>query len=224
LVSDEIRVHSSRAAVVISPARGGAIEEYTLFSSLTNYANVLTRRHEAYHDERPQAHQHGGAPPQEAIPSDADDRALFVDRVLPAELTHDAYAAGRYTPLKSWARTSLRQHIEAHPEAVEVVLEGEGLEKRIRVAADGALTVSYRWDAAGLPADARFAPEISLAGALDLVVEPAVEVWRFPIETVAKSERGLERTAQGESLTPLWPVSAGGARVDLRLPPGAASQ
>jgi len=222
---DEIAVHSSRASVVISPARGGAIEEYTVFSTLVNYANVLTRRHEAYHDDRREAHQHGGAAP-DAIPYDADDRALFVDRVLPAELTLEAYAAGRYTPLRSWARTPLSRRIEAGPDGrhVDVVLEGEGLEKRIRVAADGALAVSYRWDAAGLPAGARFAPEISLAGALDLVAEPSAELWRFPIETVAKSERGLERTVQGESLTPVWPASVGGARVELRLPPGAAPQ
>jgi hypothetical protein len=81
---DEIWVHSSAVSVVIAPARGGAVEEYTRFSSLTNYANVLTRRHEAYHDERPQPHQHGTEPPHETPVYDADGRALLVDRVFAA--------------------------------------------------------------------------------------------------------------------------------------------
>ncbi len=221
---DEIWVHSSAASIVIAPARGGAVEEYTLFAPLANYADVLTRRHEAYHDERPGggAHQHG-APPHEAIPYDAEERALFVDRVLPPDLTLETYAAGRYTPVRSWARTPLRHRVETGAGWLEVVLEGPGLEKRIRVAEDGALAVTYRWDGAAFPAGARWAPELSLSGAPHLETEGAAELWRFPIETVAKSERGLERTVQGESITPLWPVSAGAARVELRLPPGAAS-
>jgi alpha-amylase/alpha-mannosidase (GH57 family) len=221
---DEIWVHSDAASVVIAPARGGAVEELTLFSTLTNYADVLTRRHEAYHDDPPVAHHHGGAPPHETPPYDADGRALFVDRILAADTAQEAYAAGRYTPLRTWARAPLRRRIEARAGALDVVLEGEGLEKRIRIAAEGLLTVSYRWETAGVPADARFAPELSLAAALDLAVEPPGEVWRFPIETVAKSERGLERTVQGWSVTPLWPAVAGAGSVELRLPPAQASQ
>ncbi|MGD0990927.1 MAG: alpha-amylase/4-alpha-glucanotransferase domain-containing protein [Gemmatimonadales bacterium] len=221
---DEIWVHSSAVSVVIAPARGGAVEEYTRFSSLTNYANVLTRRHEAYHDERPQPHQHGTEPPHETPVYDADGRALLVDRVLAGDLTRDAYAASDYAPLRSWARAPLRYRIEAGEGTLDVVLEGDGLQKRIRVVADGQLAVAYRWEGAGLPGDARFAPEISLAAALDIATDPPAELWRFPIETVAKSERGLERTVQGESLTPLWPVAAGEGRLALNLPPSAGAQ
>jgi alpha-amylase/alpha-mannosidase (GH57 family) len=227
---DEIWVHSPAVSVVIAPARGGAVEEYTLFSSLTNYANVLTRRHEAYHDERPAAHQvqHAGAVVlHEVPPYDVEDRALFVDRILTGDVELEAYAAGRFTPVRTWARAPLGHRIEAGVGAIDVVMRAEGessLEKRVHITADGGLEVSYRWEAAGLPAGARFAAEISLAAHLDLRTEPQAELWRFPIETVAKSERGLERTVQGESFTPLWPLAAGAGRIVLSLPQTAAAQ
>ena len=49
---------------------------------------------------------------------------------------------------------------------------------------------------------------------------PAADEWRFDIETVAKSERGLDRTRQGENVTLRWPVELGAAGVDLL--PGAS--
>ena len=51
--NDEIWVHSPAFALVVSPARGGAVEEYTVFSNGINYANTLTRRLEVYHDRAP---------------------------------------------------------------------------------------------------------------------------------------------------------------------------
>src|SRR5215213_10053736 len=47
---DEVWVHSPAFSAVVSPARGGAVEEFTLFRHGINYANALTRRREAYHD------------------------------------------------------------------------------------------------------------------------------------------------------------------------------
>jgi alpha-amylase/4-alpha-glucanotransferase-like protein len=75
--------------------------------------------------------------------------------------------------------------------------------------------VTYRWDAARLPAAAWFAPEISLAHPLELTCAPEAEVWSFPIATVSKSERGLDETVQGRSLTPRWPVALGEARIEI---------
>jgi hypothetical protein len=40
-------------------------------------------------------------------------------------------------------------------------------------------------------------------------------VWSFPIATVSKSERGLDETVQGQSLTPRWPVALGEARIEV---------
>jgi Domain of unknown function (DUF1926) len=51
------------------------------------------------------------------------------------------------------------------------------------------------------------------------VATPAAEEWRFDIETVAKSERGFDRTRQGENVTLRWPVELGAAA--LELAPGA---
>ncbi len=39
--------------------------------------------------------------------------------------------------------------------------------------------------------------------------EPAVTLWRFPIETVSQSEGGFEKTYQGSSVTGVWPLSLG---------------
>jgi alpha-amylase len=224
---EEIWVHSGRCSVLIAPARGGAVEEYTLFATVTNYADVLTRRHEAYHDAKPPAHQkpdpEGGA--SEGAPAyDPEDRAMFVDRVLPNDLPREAYASGRFAPLLTWARATMHYRIEVGDGAIEVVLAaadgpGAGLEKCVRVSGDGSLAVTYRWDAGALPAG-QFAPEISVATPFDVQVRlsPDTDVWRFAIETVAKSERGLERTVQGESLTPHWPAALGGASIELVAP------
>jgi hypothetical protein len=38
-------------------------------------------------------------------------------------------------------------------------------------------------------------------------------VWSFAIATVSKSERGLDETVQGQSVTPRWPVATGEARI-----------
>jgi alpha-amylase/alpha-mannosidase (GH57 family) len=89
----EVWVHSDRFSAVISPLRGAAIEEYTLFAHGINHADVLTRRREAYHDTAlepppPSPHDGGGGAPSihdleerlrlsERPPVDADDRAIL---------------------------------------------------------------------------------------------------------------------------------------------------
>jgi hypothetical protein len=41
-------------------------------------------------------------------------------------------------------------------------------------------------------------------------------VWQHAIETVAKSERGLDRTLQGTSYLLRWPVQLGSAEVEIQ--------
>jgi alpha-amylase len=233
---DEIWIHSDQFSALLSPRRGAALEEYTVFAGGMNYANTLTRRREAYHDTALEQHaetQAGGdgAPSIHDIeeglrlehrpPLDTDPRAILVDRVLPAGLTLDQYAGGDYRPAHSWAQTPASFTIERQPDTVEIVCSfsspdgAKTLEKRFEFAADGMLKVSYRWDAAVGQPDDLFAPELSLFAPLELRSDPEAEIWTFPIETVAKSERGFDRTRQGDSVTPRWPVHLGQARVEL---------
>ncbi len=232
----EIWVHSESFSAIVSPARGAAVEEYTVFRGGINYANVLTRRREAYHDlalERPAAESAHGAEGAASIheieagirlegrpPVDADDRALLIERILPGRLGLEEYTGGAYRVVHSWARTPFDYAVRRRRGALEIACAaGKGLErlaKLIRFAGDGEMTVRYAWDPGAAAPDDLFSTELSLAGSLEPVSTPTAELWRFAIETVAKSERGLDRTRQGESLTVRWPVRLGEAALVLR--------
>ena len=234
--NEEVWVHSPAFSALISPARGGAIEEYTVFAEGINYANTLTRRREAYHDlaleravERTEAANGStasihdieeGLRLESRPPLDAEDRALFVDRVLPRGVTLEDFAGGAYWAIHSWARSRCRLAVERRKGGVEVVCtapDGRSrLEKRIRCDADGRIAVSWSWDPSAAEPGDLFATELSLAGPVGLASAPAAEEWRFVIETVAKSERGFDRTRQGESVTLRWPVELGAAAVEVR--------
>jgi 4-alpha-glucanotransferase len=234
----EIWVHSESFSALVSPARGAAVEEYTVFRNGINYANVLTRRREAYHDlalERAAAasgHGDGGTASihdiEEGIrlverpPLDAEDRALFVERILPRSLELEGYVRGDYGAVHSWGRTPFDYAVRRRRRGLEIACAaGEDrrrLAKLIRFEADGEVSVRYAWDPGASAPDDLFSTEISLAGPLEPETIPAAELWRFTIETVAKSERGLDRTRQGESLTLRWPVRLGEAAVVLRRP------
>jgi alpha-amylase/alpha-mannosidase (GH57 family) len=229
---DELWIHSGAFSALVSPRRGGAIEEYTLFGGAINYADVLTRRREAYHElavageaEQANGPEGDGAPSIHDIeksarlerlpPVDRDARALFVDRVLPGDLTLEAYASGAYEPLSSWAGVPAEVDVRVQGGTAELVCRLGGLEKRLVFDARGPLTVRYRWTGRDFPRDGLFAPELSLARPVELRCTPAAPVWSFPIATVAKSERGFDETVQGHSLTPRFPVAQGEARIEI---------
>src|SRR5712664_2755486 len=236
--AEELWIHSGACSALVSPRRGGVIEEYTVFERGVNYADVLTRRREPYHflpADRPghgeATHAKDGAPSihdieaaaglQRLPPIDQADRALFVDRVLAADVTPDRYSSGAFDSVACWAGTTFRASLEQSAQAVEVVLHpGPSpaglLEKRIRLDQAGELTVRYRWDPKAFPPDAFFCPEISVSPQVQLELTPAAEVWRFPIATVSRSERGFEETVQGYSYTPRWPIRVGEGRVTVR--------
>jgi hypothetical protein len=106
--------------------------------------------------------------------------------------------------------------VERRDDAIVVRMAARdgSLVKELRVAADGRIDASFRW-ARGLVDDGWFSTEISLAAPLAVVSEPAAQTVVHPIETVAKSEKGLDRTVQGESFTLLWRAALGGASVQL---------
>ena len=213
----ELWIHSSAFSAVVSPKRGGVIEEYTLFASGVNLADVLTRRREVYHeikaDEAKAAPSSEGTPSihdlehanrlQQLPPVDQVDRALFVDRVL---------AGDGMLELASWAGTPFKASIATSDRAVELVLSAASLEKRLSFGPAGELTVAYRWDPKAFSADAFFCTEISVSSKLDLDVPPVA------FTTVSRSERGFEETVQGYSYTQRWPARSGEARVTLVQP------
>src|SRR5438045_18299 len=65
-------IHSGAFSALVSPERGGVIEEYTVFEHGINYADVLTRRREVYHEPPPAPGHAGGEaspPPADGTPS-----------------------------------------------------------------------------------------------------------------------------------------------------------
>jgi len=226
----ELWIHSAKFSVVISPQRGGAIEVFTRFGDLTNLADVLTRRRESYH-ELPKdgadgdGHGQGGTASIHDIerasrltalpPVDLDLRAILVERLLGADVSADDYANARYKPIQSWAVVPMSARVSVTGDAVTVVLQGNDLEKRLTFDPSGCLDVAYAWNAAAAPPNALFAPELSLTREVSLRLQPDTDVWRSPITTVARSERGFEETVQGFSLTPRWPARLGKCSLEL---------
>jgi alpha-amylase len=227
----ELWIHSAQFSAVISPHRGGAIETLTRFADLTNLADVLTRRRESYHEipkQGPPGHaesKDGGtvsihdierASRLKALPPvDAEPRAILVERLLGADVSAEDYASARYQSIRSWAAVPMSARVTVAGDSVTVVLQGDDLEKRLKFDATGCLAVAYSWNVSTAPANAVFAPELSLAREVSLRLQPETDVWRSKITTVARSERGFEETVQGFSLTPRWPAHRGEAEVEL---------
>src|SRR5256712_10413454 len=152
--AEEIWIHSGVFSALISPPRGGVLEEYTVFERGLNYADVLTRRREPYHeppsgqpnhveathatDGTPSIHDlEGAASLQRLPPIDRCDRALFVDRVLGSDVTLDAYMGGAFDSVACWAGTAFDASLERSAQAAEGVLHprrssGGLLDKRLQ--------------------------------------------------------------------------------------------
>jgi alpha-amylase len=251
--NQELWIRSARFSALVSPARGGAVEEYTFFEPGVNLANTLTRRREAYHVPAEAAEGPGGEGPGSAgeaehrtenasttpsihdlegtlrftqlPPIDPDQRALFVERILPAHVGPDDLMAGRFDTIASWADTPL--HVlsveKEDPSAssmgwIEIVLGDPTrgrFEKRLRFASSGYLEVSYSWDSAAFPPGTFFCTELSLGAPAPVTTVPEGVSWRYPISTFSKSERGFDETVQGESMVFLWPVEAGQSQVSI---------
>jgi hypothetical protein len=223
---DEILVHAQTFAAVVAPARGGSLEEYLRFETGVNYADVLTRRREAYHEAAPAASagEPGDGMPSihhlekhlamEAVPPvDRDPRAMFQERLLPRGVGRDRWAAGDWEALRSWAGEPFGAEVAPTEHGLVVTLTATGLVKRYRFDERG-LEVELEWDPPADAEDAVFTTELSLAAPLELAGD-AEDRWSCSIETLAKSERGFDRVSQGESVMLLWPAGAGRGRVSF---------
>jgi alpha-amylase/alpha-mannosidase (GH57 family) len=268
--ANEVWVHSAAFSAVVSPSRGGAIEELSRFATARNLANALTRRREAYHIEawrearasRSAAAQEpdssvravsvathravaagageeqsdgsaaalssesgpastGAAPSihdlehairlDEMPPVDLDDRAIFVERVLDDGVTMESCRRADYDPRASAARIAMSATCRTGDAAVEIAMRAPDgrLEKRLTFSTDGTVRAEFTWDPTPFAAGDWFCTELSLDAPHELTTDTAATVWSYPIETVAKSEKGLDRTVQGVSYLVRWPVTAG---------------
>jgi hypothetical protein len=224
----ELLVHSRAVSAVLSPARGAALEELSDLATFRNHAAALTRRREPYHE--PLTFRGAGPSDTETVsihnidrrldtlpPVDLEVRAIFQERIWAADLTVEGLVQRTLEPLHSWASEPATSGVRPEADALVFSFEFDRLTKTIRVHADGRIELTLAWQNRGWPADAWFTTELSLGHPLTIEAPRATE-WRHPIETVAQSESGLDRTGQGESVTLGWPVGAGAARVTLSFP------
>lgn len=222
---DELWVHGAQFSALVSPARGGAVEELTRFALGRNLCDVLTRREEAYHaldlssaggasdSALPSIHDlEQRLHPDEKPPVDLDERTMLRERLLDPATSRDDYAAARYTPRVSWTGVPFAWAIETLPDGLAIGFRNDdaplGLVKRLTFAPDGTLRAEYEWSAPH--DDGVFTVELTLSTDVPLEHD-ADDEWRQPVETVAKSERGLDRTRQGTGVLLRWPASRGSA-------------
>jgi Glycosyl hydrolase family 57/Alpha-amylase/4-alpha-glucanotransferase, middle domain/Alpha-amylase/4-alpha-glucanotransferase, C-terminal len=280
----EVWIHSAHFSAIVSPYRGGAIEELTRFSvapevvrSATertrevaasagvdgredapgaaggspvgaNHADVLTRRREAYHVLSEHGYEAstntepsvvgGAATPDASLPAagtpsihelehgfrlrelpavDLDDRAIFIERVIPASVTQDQFARAQYQPVTSAARIAMTCRLRQSESRVEVALEAPDgrLRKTLTFLPDGRVRAEFEWDGRVFGESDCFTVELSLDRALPVACTPSAELWEYPIETVSKSEKGLDRVRQGVALVVRWPAVQGRGSVDV---------
>jgi hypothetical protein len=229
----ELWIHHATFSAILGLERGGVIEELTVFAHRINYANVLTRRREVYHDVAPEggyigAREAGGAPsihdlesgmrPDRLPPVDPEERALLSERVLGPEVDSGMHARGDYDPDWSIRETQPQMEITGDDRGVTVTFRVIDLgvsivEKTYRFEAGGTLEAHYRWRPEAFDPGTFFSPELSVNGPLETTCTPATEVWSYDIATVAKSEKGLEATVQGRALSPRWPIGLGAGEI-----------
>ncbi|MEO7522239.1 MAG: alpha-amylase/4-alpha-glucanotransferase domain-containing protein [Gemmatimonas sp.] len=158
-------------------------------------------------------------------PADLDVRSLLQVRVVQASLTERMWRDAAYTPLRSFTRSPLSAATpEVSASEVRIAMSGNGIDAglliSVRVRANGEITYDIDWRALALAPGALVALEASLGArtAVTVACDDASTRWESPIESVAKSERGLERTVQGKAVLMLVPVAKGHARVTFAPP------
>ncbi len=125
-----------------------------------------------------------------------------MDVLLPHEAVTEAIVAGTQQPIRSWAREPLETQVAVDEDTVTLTLAAadRSLVKTIEVTARGQVTISWRWR----PERGWFTSEFSFSEVPDARPDRNARLVRYPIETVSKSEKGFDRTLQGESIVVVW--------------------
>ena len=228
---DELWVHSALTSLIVAPSRGGMIDSWLDLVRHENRLNVVMRHREAYHEvldaggPRPDHHRadDSGAPSihdietqlTEIPPNDTEPRGLFVDRVIGVDTRRDDFIRGTVAPIRSWAARPMAATHAVTGASATIAFSGGDLRKTLEISAD-AISCEWSWDRSHFPADAWFSTEISVSTAMTIDA-PGAERWDYVIETVAKSEKGFDRAAQGEATVLRWLAGAGNARVTVSV-------
>jgi hypothetical protein len=132
-------------------------------------------------------------------------------------MTLEAYARAEYQSLATTAGLAMNAEVESGADAVTVTLRArdDSMTKVLTFFPDGSVHAKFSWKPVAFPADAWFTTEISVSRPTRLKADARATVWEHPIETVAKSERGLDRTLQGTAYLVRWPVGLGMAEVEV---------
>jgi alpha-amylase len=229
---DEVWIRSDTFSVLIAPVRGGSIEMWLDLTRRQNLLDVLARHREAYHEPLgsppPSAEQDSsvadtGPPSIHELdaaltgtpPIDVEPRGLFVDRILPANGSRDDLIDGRMAVVRTWAGQPMDAEWHLADGDVALHLRCDDLAKTLYIGRAG-VRCEWRWQPGRFAADAWFSTELSFSSPLSIDASGA-EQWEYPIETVAKSEKGFDRLTQGTAVVLRWPASAGEARVTVRV-------
>ena len=148
------------------------------------------------------------APPRTRAPA---ERSLL-DAIAEGELDDHLGAIAAAVE----ARRQLLHTIDSGSGVITVTCTGSGFRKAIEFRDDNSIVVEWRWEPAGQSdGDAVFTTELSLAAEVQLDGDWTERI-EYPIETVAKSESGFDRTLQGNAVVLCWPATAGAARLAIR--------
>lgn len=197
----EVWVHSSRASVVIRPARGGTAVEWTDLGREINVLAVLTRRPEQYHDRfREATHGTGGlAPtpvgrpglvppdPAEGLAYDPWERATFRDHFLGAPPAPGGWLVQAIEERGDFADAPYAATLDAEGARLvrDGVVEVQGravpvrVAKRLHLARRGDLVAAYEVRPRGAdPLEGWFAVEVNVSLPALLDGNPAIRVGR----------------------------------------------
>src|SRR5690606_15997781 len=100
-------------------------------------------------------------------------------------------------------------------ERVVVRMTAQGLRKELSFRQDGSIDVAFAWTPR---TDATWFTSSLSVSTEPMVETDAAESWQYPIETVAKSEKGFDRTVQGLCMVLGWPAGDGHGRLRIRPP------